>query len=166
MALASHGSGKNNLGIFPGFKRLMAMTGQSRDRLWKSLVALKACNVIQWISEPGKSNSYNVMPTGLWMHKDNAVPVVRHADGSGDVDNSESGVDNFDFNAVPVVRHTDGGSPPHGRGVVRVADSNHTHLTRAIEPYENGQENLSFGELMQKIKDRARDQEDKKAQGP
>lgn len=93
VALKMHGNNGGN-SMFPSLPRLMKITGQSRDRLWKSLTTLKNCNVIQWDrgDSRGRANTYHVLGEGCWAPK-------------GSVDNSADRVDK-----------SKGGSTPDGRG--------------------------------------------------
>lgn len=104
VALATH-RGQNSMGVFPSWKRISELTGQSRDRVWRSLKALRRANVIYWDrGAKARSNRYDLNPPGQWV------------------------ATNSLYNRLKTVCNTDPCSLPNRLQIVCNTDTNHIHM--------------------------------------
>lgn len=145
LALKSHANNSGN-SMFPGWERLRELTGQSRDRLWKSLSTLRDLNVIQWDrGGTGRANTYHVLGEGCWTPK-------------GHVDNSKFRGENLEIRGDKSPsrgENSGGGSPPDG--LVKSATRTRGSPPDGLQPDPSEQDSLnqiSFQELMTRIRER------------
>lgn len=123
---------KRNNPSYPGYKDFKKKLGISRDKLWKALNTLKACNMIMWDpGGPGKNNFYTTQPRGVWITK-------KIVDKSCNAPSSSS------------VRRTRG-STPHVLGVVRHTDANNTNSIRLNNKREELDINVLVKSLIKKL---------------
>lgn len=141
-ALLSH-SGKNSEGIFPSWTRLRSMVPMGKERLWKSMLTLKQCNVIIWDrGKTGVSNRYFILGTGCWQQK---IIVDKSGGECGQVGGAVL------ITLPEVVRQTNHPGTPDEPPVVRQTNPNHIQFNHIqLTKKKSGIKNSS--EWMQEIK--------------
>lgn len=150
-ALASHG-GKSSSGIFPSWPRLRAMTGMSRDKLWKCLLTLEQCNVIRWDrGRTGRANNYQILGSGCWSKK-NGDKVTGQCGKRGGTSPSHGLPTSPSGGLHQSVPRTTG-SPPDGLQPVPIEQD---QLTTQPETFSTEETPMSFAALIERISEKTK----------